>query len=88
MSENNNSNHIYLNAAGLLALLTVVLVVLSWTDLGQVKAFRFATGEMAMITGAVFCFQATRVGKSATVGAACFLVVASLQFVQAVWFSR
>ncbi len=79
----NGSDHLVCS----LSIASLALMLACFTDLGQMKIFRFIAGEAAVVTAIAYCFQATRkLGKSTLFLVALWFVIASFHFAQAIWF--
>jgi hypothetical protein len=86
MNEQDSSLDIIKTVAPMLALVSFVLILVSFTDLGQMKTFRFVLGEVAAVTAIAYSFQTARgVSKFAPFGIAIWFAIASMNFAQAAW---
>ena len=86
MNERESSLGIIKTVAPVLALVGFVLILVGFTDLGQMKTFRFVLGQVAAVTAIAYSFQAARrVTKFSPFGIAIWFTIASMNFAQAVW---
>lgn len=86
MNEHGSSLDVIKNVVPVLALVGFILILVGFTDLGQVKTFRFVLGEVATVTAIAYSFQAARgVSKFAPFGIAIWFAIASMNFAQAAW---
>lgn len=70
----------------ILAFVSCVLILIGFTNLGQMKIFRFVVGEMAVITAIVSSFRAAyRLEKSAFISSAIWFCIASIFFMMSAW---
>ena len=84
MPENNRFDMAVDTIALVLALVSVVLILVGLTDIGQVKTFRFLIGWMAMVTAIAYSFQ-TRGGMRKFAVISIWLLIASMHFVLTAW---
>lgn len=86
MNEHDGSLDVIKIVAPVLVLVGFALILVGFTDLGQMKTFRFVLGEVAAVTAIAYSFQAARgVNKFAPFGIAIWFAIASMNFAQAVW---
>jgi hypothetical protein len=88
MRKNSDIDIVVKTVALLLVLVNLVLALVAFTDLGQVKTFRFVLGEAAMVTAIAYSFQEARgVNKFSPFVIASWFAVASINFAQAAWLA-
>ena len=69
-----------------LSLVCLVIILVGFADLGQMKTFDFVIGEGAAATAIAYSFQAARrLNKFTLSGIAIWFFIASISFANAAW---
>ena len=75
-------------AASLMAIISCVLVLLSFTKLGKMKVFHFVVGEFAIVTAIAYGFlTALGIGWFAPFGLALWFTTGSVKFAHAAFLA-
>lgn len=85
MNEHDSSLDVINTVVPVLALVSFVLILVGFTDLGQMTTFRFVLGEVAAVTAIAYSFQTARGVRFAPFGIAVWFAIASMNFAQAAW---